>query len=462
MRLQFHLCAGLLLLAFGVACTVEPSAKARSEADGPAGDPAPIDAAAPPGPEGLGASPTPLPSCRARRTHDLDPSIADAGWKRRIEKVAGRLSMGVAVGIGGRVVYTHRGQRARTPASNEKLLLSFALFDRLGPHHRIPTRAIAREVDHGTIPGNLWVMGRGDPTLTDDEPSYWADVDATTLAGLARRIERSGVKRIDGRVMGATGYFAHDLDAPGWQPYVPERYVQLPSALVVKGNYAGKNDPERAVAAALTKQLERIEVSVRGHPGSGRPPAGSSVVASVRSRPLAEIVSYMNHTSNNFFAEMLGKLLGANTFGPPGTIEKGARAIQAWARKNGVRAIAHDSSGLSYDNRVSPRSIVELLGVAETRPWGATMRVNLPASGEGTLGYRLTGIDVRAKTGSLFNGASALSGWVRSTRSGRWIAFSILDRHAPKTTEDRVVRIIARARIPIPKPERLEACGPSR
>lgn len=358
--------------------------------------------------------------------------------------------MGVAVGVGGRALYAAGGRKPRVPASNQKLLLSMALLDLLGPGHRIPTRVTGAKIDAETMTGDLWVAGGGDPTLTDHDPGYWGDLRATTLARLAVRIKRSGVERIAGRVMGSGDFFGNDLDAPGWQPYVPWRYVQPLSSLALKGNNAGFDHPARAVAAALTKELEKIGVPVAGDAGAGTPPARSSEVATVRSPPLAEILSYTNATSNNFFAEMLGKLLGARALGPPGTIAKGARAIEAWARANGVPAVAHDSSGLSYANRVSASGVVKLLGVAESRPWAEALRAGLPAAGEGTLGSRLSELRVRAKTGTLFNGASALSGWVRSARSGRWIAFSILSRDVAKGVEDRVVRIIARAAIRAP------------
>ena len=403
----------------------------------------------------------PFTTCTRRPVRGSDPSIADARWKRQIKRVvAGRL-VGLAVGIGGRIVFAHNGAKPRVPASNQKLLLSLALFDRLGPGHRIPTRAAARAVDGETVAGDLWVIGRGDPTLTAADPGYWGDLRATTLTELAGQIGRAGVTRIEGRVMGADDYFAHDIEAPGWQAYVPGRFVPLPSSLVLNGNNAVTGTPERAVATALTRQLERIGIKVGGRPGAGKPPARLTPVAEVRARPLREIVAYMNRTSNNFFAEMLGKRVGADAFGAPGTIEKGARAIHEWVRAHGARAATNDSSGLSYTNRVSPRDVVRLLSVAVSKPWGRALRDGLPGPGEGTLRSRLHGLDVRAKTGSLFNGASSLSGWVRSTGTRRWVEFSILGGGVPKGIEDRVVRIIARASIRVPARPPVHACGRS-
>jgi D-alanyl-D-alanine carboxypeptidase/D-alanyl-D-alanine-endopeptidase (penicillin-binding protein 4) len=376
----------------------------------------------------------------------VPPPALNAGWKRRLERVIhGRV--GVAVGTRGMTIYGHDSAKERIPASNQKLLLSMALFDRFGPRFRIPTSAAAGAVQDGVVLGDLWLIGLGDPSLTARAPGYWGHFDATTLADLARAIEETGIREISGGVIGATGYFAHDFDAPGWQPYVPSRYVQLPTSLALNGNNIGGPIPERSAAGALAKELKEIGVAVRGETGSGTPPAGLSEVATVYSASLRDIVSYMNQTSNNFFAEMLGKLLGAAAFDPPGTIAKGARAVMQWARAHGVSMQARDSSGLSYGNRISSEAVVELLGVAETKPWARALRSGLPRAGQGTLRYRLAGVDVRAKTGSLFNGASALSGWVRSKNTHRWIEFSILDRDVPQSLEDRIVGILAGARI---------------
>jgi D-alanyl-D-alanine carboxypeptidase len=402
-------------------------------------------------PRPTGDAPAFASLCPRKTRSVFNPSLADARWERSIERVAGRYSLGIAVGLDGRVIYAHDAARRRAPASNQKLLLSLALFERLGPRYRIPTQAAARRISDGVVQGDLWVLGRGDPTMTADEPGYWGEFEATTLADLAGRIKWAGVRRIEGRVMAAMDFFAQDFDAPGWQPYVPGRYVQLPSSLVLNGNYTVRGNPEKAVAAALAKQLERIDVHVAGAPRAGVPPVSVSRIATVRSRPLAELVAYMNRSSNNFFAEVFGKLLGAEVYEPPGTIKKGARAIEGWARAHGVDLAADDSSGLSYSNRVSPQAIVRLLGVAESKPWGRALRNALPAPGEGTLRYRLRGLNARAKTGSLFNGASTLSGWVRSSRDRQRVEFSMLGRNVPAAVQDRVVKIVSRARIRLPK-----------
>jgi D-alanyl-D-alanine carboxypeptidase/D-alanyl-D-alanine-endopeptidase (penicillin-binding protein 4) len=388
------------------------------------------------------------------------PGAANTWWKRRIVALTHKYSVGVAVGVHGKLIYEHDGNRPRVPASNEKLLLTMALFDRLGASYRIATRAESTApVIGGVLKGDLWLIGGGDPTLSDHQRSYWGnDLDATTLRSLARRVARSGVKRIMGSVMGGNAFFSHDLDAPGWRSFVPYSYVEPLTSVSVNGNNAIRHHPELKAAGVFTNELEKAGVKVDGKEGAGTPPRSPDRVARVRSETLEALVRFTDKNSNNFFAEMFGKLLGARTYGPPGTIKKGARAIEEWAKRNGARVVAYDSSGLSYKNKVSPNTIVSLLGVAENQPWLGALRGDLPSAGEGTLRYRLPGVTVKAKTGTLFYGASALSGWVRS--HGRWIEFSILDNKTPKTVEDKIVRTIGDASVGGP-PSPRKACSAS-
>src|SRR5207237_4369550 len=107
-------------------------------------------------------------------------------------------------------------------------------------------------------------------------------------------------------------------------------------------------DPELRAAAALTNDLRALGVRVLGRPETGPGPAAAPVLATIRSAPLVDILRHQNRESLNLDAEVLTKMLGAAVFGPPGSIAKGARAIESWAQRHGVNLVAHDGSGLSY------------------------------------------------------------------------------------------------------------------
>jgi D-alanyl-D-alanine carboxypeptidase/D-alanyl-D-alanine-endopeptidase (penicillin-binding protein 4) len=266
-------------------------------------------------------------------------------------------------------------------------------------------------------------------------------VTAATIGTLARRVADAGIERVQGRVFGSTGYFRRDWDAPGWNAEARDS-VNRPTALVFERNI--RADPEREAAQLLSRKLEALGVRVQGRPGSGRPPGGLETIASVTSPPLQRLLTKMLRPSDNFMAETLGKRLGVEKRGVPGTIAKGAAAIEAWTDGHGTGFTLNDNSGLSYANRVTAEGIVRLLWFAEDQPWGPDLRRALPTGGQGTLRHRLRGVDVRAKTGTL-DDVSALSGWVRS-RSGDWVEFSVLSFGMSKSTasaiEDRIVAIL--------------------
>jgi len=350
-----------------------------------------------------------------------------------IDRITRTADLSVAVAARGRTLYEHAADKRRTPASVQKVLLSMALFDELGPGHRITTRALSAKAT-GAV-GNIWVVGGGDPSMI----SGFGDSTRTGAQHLARRIERAGIERVRGSVVVDSSLFANDWRAPGWQPW-SRNFVNRPTALAVDGN--GSSDPPLAFGAALTDALETRGIAVGQGPRPSRVPARARVVARVRSAPLRTLVTHMNVTSSNFYAEMLGKVLGARTTGATGTMARGANAIERFTALQGIELDAHDSSGLSYANRVSARDLVALLEHARRQPWGRALRLSLPRPGQGTLASRLAGVPIHAKTGTLWNGASALAGWVR-LRAGGIAEFAILSHHSGKSIEDAIVKRIA-------------------
>lgn len=369
---------------------------------------------------------------------DLAFRIGESAWMRAIDEAIGGRSVSVDVANAGQTLYAHAPNTMRRPASNEKLLLSMALLDRFGADLRIPTIAAASNVRAGVVRGNLWILGRGDP-----------EVRASRLGALAAQLKHAGISKIRGRVMGARTYFRHDWWARGWQPGW-RRYVALPSALTFDHNVVDGRlirNPEARAAAALTAQLDRRGISVRGRPGAGAPPSNTTALAQVGSRPLSALLTAMDRPSDNYYAEVLGKALAADRSGPPGTIGKAAAAIESFTAAHGADFSLYDSSGLSYSDRVNASGIVNLLAYAETTPWGTDLRRALPRGGHGTLEDRLRDTRVRAKTGTL-NRVSALSGWVWLEREHRWVAFSILSGGMPKDAsvriEDAIARILSR------------------
>jgi serine-type D-Ala-D-Ala carboxypeptidase/endopeptidase (penicillin-binding protein 4) len=361
-----------------------------------------------------------------------------APWMVQAELLTARLPISVSVAERGRLVYAHAGDVPRAPASNEKLLLSMVLLARFGPAHGIATSVQGSPPARGLVAGDLWLVGRGDPELND-----------AALERLARKLRAAGIRAVAGSVIGVTNTFTRERWAPGWRP-IALQFIALPTALTFDANTGPGGfvfDPERRAAAALTLDLRALGVRVNGPPRAGRAPAGKRVLASIDSARLVDILRRQNLESLNLDAEILTKMLGAAAFGSPGSIANGARAIQRWAQQHGAAAIVHDGSGLSYADRISTNAITRLLAAASSKPWASALRSTLASAGQGTLAGRLLGLRIRAKTGTLLQQVSALSGWVWLQSSHRWAEFSILSRGLPKpqavALEDRLVAIIA-------------------
>ena len=101
------------------------------------------------------------------------------------------------------------------PASVMKLVTSFAALERLGPAHTWTTRLASHaKVSNGVLPGDLYILGSGDPVL---------DQDRTTK--LLRRLRGLGIERIAGDIVLDASVLRlppHDPDAfdgRGLRPY---------------------------------------------------------------------------------------------------------------------------------------------------------------------------------------------------------------------------------------------------
>jgi D-alanyl-D-alanine carboxypeptidase/D-alanyl-D-alanine-endopeptidase (penicillin-binding protein 4) len=170
-------------------------------------------------------------------------------------------------------------------------------------------------------------------------------------------------------------------------------------------------------------------VSIGRGIGVGDPDEESAkTIAVVHSPPMDSLVNNTDVYSNNFFAEMLIKLLGAE-FGSGGTTAAGAAVVEEFARGKGTGVHAVDGSGLTRSNRASPRQVVRLLQAMRMSPIGEDFIDDLALSGrEGTVAERMHGTAAEArcrlKTGTL-TGVSNLSGYCFNA-SGREMIFSVM------------------------------------
>ena len=101
------------------------------------------------------------------------------------------------------------------PASNTKLLTTGAALKALGAEFRFETKiGYSGEIVDGTLYGDVYIIGGGDPTLGadyDNVPDY-----GTVFHMWKDFLDNAGIKSIQGRVLGDPRFFDGDLAYPGW------------------------------------------------------------------------------------------------------------------------------------------------------------------------------------------------------------------------------------------------------
>lgn len=190
--------------------------------------------------------------------------------------------------------------------------------------------------------------------------------------------------------------------------------------------------PEQFAAATFRAALEERGITVLGDVGVAPAPPTATRLTAWASPPLAQLVVTMNGESNNHFAELIFRN-AARTDGGIASAGAANEMLRAFlSERAGVSAdavFAADGSGLSTLDRVTPRSMVQLLQYADRSPWGPVLKASLPVAGmTETLKTRLRGTaahgNLRAKTGTT-NEVASLGGYV-TTRSGEPLAFAMI------------------------------------
>lgn len=231
--------------------------------------------------------------------------------------------------------------------------------------------------------------------------------------------------------------------------------VQVAGSIPVGGEardvYRSVAHPTRYAAAVLRQQLEANGIRVSATTRRAPMPAGGVALLSFEGFELARVVTLFLKNSNNMIGEALVKALGRGVDGTPGSWPRGLAAVRRILREHGVelgRARLADGSGLSRDNRLSARILVEVLLLADRSfEWAPELLAALPIAGrDGTLKKRAAGVRdrVRAKTG-LLTGVTGLSGFAR-TADGRDLVFSLLAngyRQGDRAAMNQVDRFVA-------------------
>jgi D-alanyl-D-alanine carboxypeptidase/D-alanyl-D-alanine-endopeptidase (penicillin-binding protein 4) len=123
----------------------------------------------------------------------------------------------------GKVVFSQNPEQLFLPASNAKLFTTAAALAIAGPDYRFRTtvEAEGRIDGHGRLLGNLAIIGRGDPNISGRTLPYALKTQRTPphtqiLEEMADQVAHSGLKMVDGDLIGDDTYYAFERYAEGW------------------------------------------------------------------------------------------------------------------------------------------------------------------------------------------------------------------------------------------------------
>ena len=324
----------------------------------------------------------------------------------------------------GATLYARSPDVARIPASVNKLYTTAAALNVYGAEGQLTTEVLgATEVDEeGVVDGNLYLRGGGDPSFSQAE-----------ARGLARVLAGSGLAEVTGRVIGDESRFDALRGGPASNFGVSYWVGPLSGLPFNHGKTLGRRSrfqsaPARYAAERFQVELRRAGVRVRRAARAGVTPAGAALLGEWASPRMSVLVRHTNRPSDNYMAETLLKALGAD-HGAGGSTAAGTEVARREAAELGARPTMVDGSGLSRQNRTTPRDVVELLTGMDAGELAEPMRISLAVAGQsGTLVDRMRGTAAqgrcRAKTGTI-DGVSNLAGYCTS-RSGARTAFAIL------------------------------------
>jgi D-alanyl-D-alanine carboxypeptidase/D-alanyl-D-alanine-endopeptidase (penicillin-binding protein 4) len=343
----------------------------------------------------------------------------------------------------GQELFAMRQDVPRIPASVQKLYTTASALLRLGAPARLDTTAVTDPgalVDaFGVLHGDLVLVGAGDPFFGD-----------AAAASLARSVRARGIRRIDGAVVGDESRF--DTRRSGRAAgYDPELGGVLSALAYDRGIFRGRArlDAAHFAATRFAAQLRAVGVRSSRASRAGAAPAGPRTIAEAASRSVGELARFVNVPSNNFAAEMLLKTLGAD-YREAGSTSAGADVTRDTLDDFGVRPRIADGSGLSRDDRTTPREVVRLLERMHGQDVAQAFRDSLATPGAtGTVKRRMRGTPARrcsVKTGTLRD-VSTLAGYCDAA-GGRELGFALLFNRvnvaAARAIQDRMTAAIAR------------------
>lgn len=368
---------------------------------------------------------------------DTAPVPTPDGVRRSISAALRNPSLGELTGqisdsITGATLWSQEPSKPRVPASNAKILTASAALLALPRDQRITTTVVQGSG------GQIILKGAGDPTLSAQPTG--ADTfytDPGRISDLADQVRKAGVQ-VTSVAVDTSAYDGATMDSTWDKRDIEGGDITPIESLIADGGRIEPLDefsPRQDKPAVSAGEALAADLGVSGDVTDVTASSGAAVLAKVTSAPLSTRVDDMMRLSDNVLAEALGIEISTSR-GGPATLAGGADAVEAVLAEKGfdmTGVTLHDTSGLSYANRVPAATLDQLMAAASgpKQPLLRGMLDGLPvAAGTGTLADRFDPETnpgagwVRAKTGTL-TGVSSLTGIVQ-TVDGRVLSFALI------------------------------------
>ena len=369
------------------------------------------------------AKPPVTPIFSARR---IPQALVDSTLKVRVAAKLQQLSTTLpvesclTVRTDDREIYSLRSDLALIPGSNMKLLTAAVALDVIKPDTVFSTKLLG-VIEGSVVRGDLWLVGSGDPLLsTRSYPptEKFPTLKPTYVEGLVESLVASGVKSIQGSVIGDESLYDRERYSPNWGDGIRGTEAGPLGALMI--NDANTSDspvklvnPAFAAATEFTRLLKESGIIVKGSPDIDTAPADTPQIAKIDSAPLRDVVAEMLTNSDNNTAELLLKEIGRVSQGAAtrlAGLQVIADKIVEWQLPSAGVALG-DGSGLDRATHLTCNLLTSLLQRA-----GANSDLVKGMSIAGSIGTLrenfMTGPAfnvLRGKTGTL-TGVKALSG----------------------------------------------------
>jgi len=314
------------------------------------------------------------------------------------------------------------------PASNTKLFTTSVALVSLGGDFKISLKLFTDDsyFKDGVINGNIYLKGFGNATITVNDLQFFVN-----------HLQEIGISKITGNIVGDESYFDDAYYRADWIDDELSTVKLSPiSALVIDRNQIIKfkkkgrrtkkfvediKQPALHAANLLKEKLENAGITVSGSAIQDITPIGADQIDEI-SISLREFVSLINKHSDNYFAECLFKIIGAEYSKIEGNSFYATQAILNFLDQNNIYSQGTeivDGSGISRFDKVTPASVT---GVLESMYFNLNsfedFYNSLSVAGvDGTLRSRFTNTfaenNFHGKTGTL-NGVTSLSGYLKT------------------------------------------------